>query len=200
MNLAPTHFLCHHMGYPDRELAADLSIGVQIVGSVPPTGASRPLLRPPRLDIEAWRASLPEWNREIVPLVAKTGIAELSRLCLGKTVADAQLGWIARPIPVTEFALDTAPSSPRFGIWEQRGTGDREIRAIGDLKASKINDLQGLAETSVPESPGVFMAMTLARGYQAPQADMRAFSVDSPHSYRQVGISTGKLDFAMRAV
>ena len=197
MNLALIHFLCRHLDYPDRNLAKDLSCGMPLVGSVPATGVLRARLRPPRVGIDAWRASLPARNREIVARLVGTGATPMSKQCWGRTLEEARMGWVTTPVPVTDYVLGNVPLSPRFAKEEQHGAGARKIRVIDDLKASQINDLLGLAETSVPESLDVFTAMAMAHGHHSPQAQLKAFSVDFPHAYKQVGVAHSQLDFAM---
>ena len=150
MNLALIHFLFHHLEYPDKRLAADLSHGMPIVGEVPPTGVLRPRTRPQRVDADSWRESIPQRNRQLLAKVVKTGPTKTARLCWGQTIADAKLGWVTQPIPVSEHVLDSLPLPPRFGQMEEHGGQVSMLRVIDDLKASQVNDLLGLVETSVP--------------------------------------------------
>ena len=68
--------------------------------------------------------------------------------------------------------------------------------AIDDMKASDVNDLLGLADTSIRESLDVFLSMLLAHARLGSGRPMSAFSLDFAQSYKHVGVSADPLDFA----
>ena len=120
----------------------------------------------------------------------------LSRACWGRKILEASMGWVTQPVPLDDIVLDRIPLSPRFAIEEQHGAGKLKVRVIDDFKASQVNDLLGMVDTSVPETLDVFLAMLLTQGHHNPTADLSAFSVDFAHAYKQVGIAEAQADFA----
>ena len=196
LNFSLIKLLIDHLDYPDRSLVEDLANGMPLVGDVQPTNVFPKRERPMRADYQAWKDGLPERNRLMVQRVIKSADTEESRLCWEKTVKEAAAGWLSPPTPVTEAALNSIPLSPRFAKWEVHGERERKIRVIDDLKASGVNDLLGVVETSIPENLDVFLAMARMHEEEAPGRTMQMFSLDFAHAYKHVGIAEDQLDFA----
>ena len=163
-----------------RNLATDLPNGMPSVGGSPKTGVFRQRIRPRSMDFDAWSASAPVRNRGILVRAVRAGPTEISRLRGDKAVAGAQLGWVARPVPVADFALGYLSLPPLLAIWGKHGAGDRKIRVIDDMKASQINDLVILVGAIAPESLDVFLTMAHAHGSHSLRADLREFSPAPP--------------------
>ena len=121
---------------------------------------------------------------------------ELSRARWGRAIHEASMDWVTYPAPLGDAVLNRAPLPTRFANEEQHGAGKRKIRFAEDFKASQINDLLGMVDTSVPETLDVFLAMLLTQGHHNPTADLLAFSVDFARAYKQVGITEDRTDFA----
>ena len=189
-------FLACRLNHPDRHLARDLSFGMQIVGQVPPVGVFKARLREPQIDYELWKSQVPARNREMIRRVVAEKDTEISKIFWKQTLGEAAHGWVTTPVPVTENVIGNFPLSPRFAQEENRGNQGKKIRIIGDFKASKVNDLLGLSDTSVPETLDVFLSMLLLNGHFRPHAEIVAFSMDFSHAYNHIGISADRLDFA----
>ena len=88
------------------------------------------------------------------------------------------------------------PLSPRFAIDESHGGLAKKIRVIDDRKASRVNDLLGLVDTSIPQNLDTFLGMALAHAHAGSVGNLRAFSLDFAHAYKHVGVAANQLDFA----
>ena len=196
MHLALIQFFCKQLEYPDVSLADDLARGMPLVGSTPAVGVFQERQRPAATTVDAWRGGLADRNAAMVQRVVRSSDTELSRLVWDKTLQEAEKGWVTTPVPLTEHVAQNLPLSPRFGIWEQHGNGPKKVRVIDDFKASKVNDLLALADTCVPETLDVFLAMLVAHGHHGPATELLAYSVDFAHAYKQVAVDATQADFA----
>ena len=196
VDFALIHFLVSNLRYPDTTLAKDLSKGMPLVGAVPPTGVFSKRVREQTLTAPQWKEGLVERNREMVRRVTHPSDSALARLCWEKSLLEVEKGWLSEPTPVTEAAINSIPLTPRFAVEEEHGGGPKKIRAIDDLKASMVNDLLGLVDTSIPQNLDTFLGVALTHAEVGSSTELRAFSVDFAHAYKHVGVAADQLDFA----
>ena len=193
INFALIHFLTSNLRYPDAKLAVDLSWGMPLMGNVPATGVFPKRVREQAMPTDVWKDGLAQRNRDMIQRVTALADAELPRLCWEKTIEEVKKGWLTQPIPVTDAAIQSIPLSPRFAIWENR---NEKIRIIDDFKASKVNDLLGLVDTSIPQNLDVLLGMALVHADHWGEETLRVFSLDFAHAYKHVGVAVDQLDFA----
>ena len=154
VDFALVHFLTSNLKYPDTGLASDLTKGMPLVGNVPASGVFTSRVREPVSSIPRWNEGLEERNRATVRRVSHPTDKNLARLCWEKSLQEVEKGWLSKPVPVTEAAIRAIPLPPRFAIEEEHGGQGKKIRVIDDLKASQVNDLLGLVDTSIPPEFG----------------------------------------------
>ena len=109
-------------------------------GDIPETGAPRPRFRAAVFTLAVWRAALPVRNRHIRDMVAKDAKSELSVARWNNNMADVERGWVNTPVPLSNSVFGPIALTPRYATAESHGGRPAEIRLIGDVRASGVND------------------------------------------------------------
>ena len=196
INFALIHFLCKHLNYPDTSLPADLTSGMPVVGQVPVSGVFHKRARPANVTLPDWRVGLRERNLCMVERARKSAGSEEARLCWEKTLKEVNRGWVTKPVPVTDQLINTTPLSHRFAIVEEHEGPVAKIRVVDDFKASKVNDLLSMEDTSVPENLDVFFGMASMFAQLGCARPLKACVMDFAHAYKHVGILPSQVEFA----
>lgn len=121
IDFALVQFLIQHLGYPDKALAVYLSKGMPLAGDVPPAGVFPKRLRPCGADYQSWSTGMPQRNRERLDRVKREAGSERAKWCWEKTLVEQQHGWVTKPVPVADAAMESLPLSPRFATEAKHG-------------------------------------------------------------------------------
>ena len=70
-----------------------------------------------------------------------------------------------------------------------------EIRAIDDFRASRVNDLLSMDDTSAPQNLDDFFGMNSMCAHLGCARPLRACVMDFAHAYKNVGIPPSQFDF-----
>ena len=165
----------------------DWPTGVDIVGQVHPSGVSKKRIREPQLEYDVWKAQIPSRNRAMIHRVVSSNDTEMSRIFWETTLVEASKGWVTAPAQVTVRIVENFPISPRSPIKKNHGGRAKKVRIIDDFEESKVGDLLGLVDSSLPSSVDVFLSTLLMRGHFRPAAEIVSFPVDFPHACNHVG-------------
>ena len=160
-----------NLRYPDRKIATDLSWGVPLMGSVPEAGVFSKRLRIPAIPFDQWKEGMEQRNRDMAIRVTSLTNSAMARLCWGETSGEVGRGRLTKPTPVTEAAIRPTPPIPPFCDTGREGG----IRVIGDFMESNVNDILGLADTSIPQNLDVLLGMTLAHATGGPGPTVEVF-------------------------
>ena len=147
LHLPLLQFLVTKFEYVDPGVVRAIAEGMPIGGPVPPSGALLPRACPAAVSLDDWRAGIAKRNREAIRRVEKDRNTPEGIACWSKSEKEIKAGWLSEPVPLTNELAETHQLTPRFGIFENRGKGERKVRVIDDLSASAVNDTLGMAET-----------------------------------------------------
>ena len=150
LNLPLIHKLVLASKFPDSRIAYDLFYGMPIVGDVEPVETLRERETPPSLTLDQLAEGLRGNNAAVIARITRDQNSDLSAVCWGETLKEAEKGWISQPVPVTEAAMASTPLTPRFAIREKHGNQAAKVRLIDDFKASRLNETLGLHGTHTP--------------------------------------------------
>ena len=100
--------------------------GAPLVGPLPRTGNGRPESFPEPLGLAELAAGAAGRNAALLGALKESrDSAEI----LAKTIAEAELGRMSHPAPLSAVGLDGAALTPRFGVRQMREDGSEETEA-----------------------------------------------------------------------
>ena len=168
LNIPLITALIRHIDYPGKNLARDLTKGMDITGEIPEPKALTKRIAAPTTDLTSIKIRLVARSRTILRHLGRQTDPILRNKCWEKSSIEHQKGWLSRPTPVTQNDRTNTIMSPRFCISEQHGTQEPKYRVIGDLSKSKINATVGASDTYCPQDLDTFMVLArLRRKYGA---------------------------------
>lgn len=128
--------LLDEIGYEDAACVEVFRRGAPLVGPLPCTGNGRPESFPVPLSLPDLAAGAERGNAALLGTLKESSD---SAVILTKTIAEAELGRMSHPAPLSAVELDGAVLSPRFGVRQSREDGSEKLRLVDDMSRSRIN-------------------------------------------------------------
>ena len=194
-------FLARGINHDDTDLVKDLTRGMDITGEIPKTNVFRERTRVPTSSVEDWEARIPSTNARVIDQVMAKQGSEDSIACWNLSLAEAERGWLTKPVPVTPEVLNSLPLTPRFALPECHGQAtQKKIRLIGDFKIFGVNGLLSSQDTCAPQGLDACLSAISFMKLIDPAVVLRAFTEDFAHAYKTVGIPVAQSKFATIAL
>ena len=138
--LALLQKLANDIGWPDKDLHAELREGFKLTGYTPPTGVFKCQVKPAKFDKKKLMSDAKFLKPFILGKMSNLkGDMEDERQLYDITLKEAtEKGWLEGPFKVSEMDSeykDRWLPVRRFGIW-QKG----KLRPIDDMKENRLND------------------------------------------------------------
>ena len=190
------HFLAKRLEFPDANVLRDLTQGIPIVGTAPPTAGLTPRVTPAETKYEIWKAGSPVRNKAAIERIRKTHGTALANACCEKSQAEFEAGWISPPIPLGDVTSDSISLTPRYALPEQHGNQVAKIRLIGDFKLSGINGLLITKDANIPGALDAFLSYATYLKLIEPGCNVQAVSVDYKHAYKNIAVDRDHTEFA----
>ena len=181
--------------YEDKEIANDISLGMPVAGDIPTCPVLTEREKAETAPRGNWAKTIPNRNKRAIGRVDGFTNAELGAACWGKSSREINAGWLSQPVDLTDQIAQSANSTPRFSIREPHGDGNSEIRIIDDLKASGVNAITTLHDTSIPDCCDILLAPAAYYRLLSPGCDIRAASTDFFHAYKNIGVPVRQEEF-----
>jgi hypothetical protein len=179
--------MLEELGYPDKELVNDISVGFRLTGWQSKTGVFPPCVKRPQFSVDTLKKLAKGLNKAIVSqLAGDNDQDEIVKQTWEKTQEEVALGYIWRD---SASGVNDVLLAKRFGLMQRGG----KLRVIDDCSIGGINGALGVVEKykvhAIDETAAFLTWMLQFSQQQQSLEGSSGRTYDMKHAYKQYGIA-----------